>query len=356
MSDSEPVAKPVSLEDLIALNDEIASLVRAGVPLEMGMAGLGTSLTGNLSKLTDRLAQQMRNGSSLMEAFESQKEAIPPIYRAVVETGIKAGRLPEALESLTRFAQSVLDLRRRIGLAFMYPGLVLLLAYVMFVVFMIFMVPRLDAAFATLNLPVEDWLSVLNWISQSVPVWGAALPILMMLFYYWWKTTARAMLAPSTASGLSRIGIPGTGRIITNYHLANFAEILSMLVDHEIPLHKAMTLAADSTGDLRIVTGARRIADELQSGKSLAESFPRTSVFPSFMRWMMSNGEKQGTLAAVLRQVTDIYRRRALHQSEWFKLILPIVLVVVVGGGATAVYALTLFLPLSQLLNNLSIG
>ncbi len=348
--------KPVSLEDLIALNDEIASLVRAGVPLELGIEGVGSGLSGNLGRITDLLSNQMRNGSSLSEALEAQKDAIPPIYRAVVETGIKAGRLPEALESLTRFAQSVLDLRRRIGLAFIYPAMVLLLAYVLIVAFMLFMVPQLDAAYASLHLPAQWWLTILHQLSETVPFWAAVLPILMVVFYIWWQATARSMFAPSVAAGKSLIGLPGMGRIIANYHLANFAEVLAMLVDHEVPLHDAMTLAADSTGDLKLVRGVHSISSDLQSGKSLADSFPSTTAFPSFMRWMMSNGEKQGTLATVLRQVTDIYRRRAVHQSEWFKLVLPIVLVVVIGGGATFVYAMTLFFPLSQLLRSLSVG
>ena len=63
-----PKTKQIALEDLIALNDEIASLVRAGVPLELGLSGFASSVSGRLRRLTDGLAERMKAGASLSAA------------------------------------------------------------------------------------------------------------------------------------------------------------------------------------------------------------------------------------------------------------------------------------------------
>lgn len=114
-------AKPLNLQDLALLNQEIAALVRAGVPLEAGLVMAGQSGSGAQEVLMLRLAQQLREGQSFAEALQSVGGDLPKLYRAVVEAGARTGRLPDALESLATFAQQTLQLRRRIDLALMYP-------------------------------------------------------------------------------------------------------------------------------------------------------------------------------------------------------------------------------------------
>src|SRR3954454_9198412 len=110
----------IALEDLIALNDEIAALVRAGVPLERGLLDVGGELRGRLRAIATGLGERMGRGESLPQALEAEGERIPRVYRAVVQAGLRTGRLAVALEGLARLARRVADLRRVVGLALIY--------------------------------------------------------------------------------------------------------------------------------------------------------------------------------------------------------------------------------------------
>ena len=67
----------MTLEDVIALNDEIAALVRAGVPLETGLAQLQGDLPRGLRQVTAMLAERTARGESLAEAIRTTlKKAI----------------------------------------------------------------------------------------------------------------------------------------------------------------------------------------------------------------------------------------------------------------------------------------
>src|SRR3954469_24336539 len=127
----------IGLEDLIALNDEIAALVRAGVPLERGLLDVGGDLRGRLRAIATALGERMSRGASLPQALEAEGERIPRVYRAVVEAGLRTGRLAVALEGLARFARGVAELRRVVGLALIYPLLVMVVAYTLFVGFVV---------------------------------------------------------------------------------------------------------------------------------------------------------------------------------------------------------------------------
>ena len=111
------------LDDLILLNREIAALVKAGVPLELGLRGLAGSVGTRLGQLSERLSKRLAMGQSLPDALAEEGPAVSPVYTAVMEAGLASGRLPEALESMAVSGQVLQETRRRVWLAILYPAL-----------------------------------------------------------------------------------------------------------------------------------------------------------------------------------------------------------------------------------------
>ncbi len=329
-----------SLEDLIALNDEMAALIRAGIPLELG---LDPSFSKRLGGLTQRLRDRMEQGKSLPEALSDEDEHVPPIYRAIVEAGLKAGRLPEALESLSEFSQALLELKQRIALAFVYPAIVLGVAYGLFVAFVAAVVPRLEDVYRQLQLPQHEWMSLLRGLHEMVHIWGPGVFLAACVLMLW------------KGRSLSGNRAPWMWSIVANFHRASFAGMLALLVKHQLPLPEALRLAGGASSGRRIRKTADELADDVQSGNTLAQSLSTRRAFPPFMRWMISNGEKQGALGATLHQASDIYRHRALNGAQSLKIVLPILLTVLLGGGVVLIYGLALFVPLSDFLLDLTL-
>ena len=112
-------------------------------------------------------------------------------------------------------------------------------------------------------------------------------------------------------------------------------------------------LAAEASGDGTLRRVASRISDGVRAGHSLADCLAVGRELPPFISWMLICGERQGTLIATLRQVSDVLRQRAASDSDWLRVLLPTVLVVGVGGTAVMAYALAVFVPMSQLLRAL---
>src|SRR3954453_21823105 len=104
-----PTMETLSLDHLVALNDEIAALVRTGLPLERGLRLAGGGLPGRLRGTMTVLADGMSRGASLPAALEAERERLPRIYRAVVEAGLRSGRLSGALEGLAGFVRTYID-------------------------------------------------------------------------------------------------------------------------------------------------------------------------------------------------------------------------------------------------------
>jgi general secretion pathway protein F len=355
-------ARPVTLDDLIVLNDEIASLVRCGVPLELGLVGLGSTLTGRLGRLTRRLARHLEAGTSLSDALAAESRSMPAVYRAVVEAGLRSGRLAESLSSFGGMAQSVQDLREQIGMALFYPTIVVLLGYALFVGFIVRILPVLEETYESMQLRAAAWLEWFHPLRDTVGWWGPAVPALLVLIVIWWRLTSRGALSAGAQSWWLTLAImpwrwfPGIARILENFHRASMAHILRVMIEQEVPLPDALALAGEATGNSRLARASRSLAASVRAGRSLsdalAEPVSRQNL-PAFLIWMMNAGGQQASLTASLNQLAEVYRRRALFQAEWVRVVLPVTAVIVVGGSVTLAYALTLFLPLTQLLADL---
>jgi general secretion pathway protein F len=72
------------------------------------------------------------------------------------------------------------------------------------------------------------------------------------------------------------------------------------------------------------------------------------------LRWVLATGQEQGSLVEALQNLTDLYRKRAKFQAEKLYVFLPTVLLIVIGASATMLYGLAIFLPVVNLLKQLT--
>src|SRR5881392_1032355 len=99
-------------DDLIALNEEIAGMARAGLPLDQGLAAISREMgRGRLQQVTAALARDLRAGQTLPQALERQAGRVPPFYAGLVAAGVRTGRISEVLATLTVYARSLVNLR-----------------------------------------------------------------------------------------------------------------------------------------------------------------------------------------------------------------------------------------------------
>jgi general secretion pathway protein F len=359
MSQGELDPRPpgsITIDQLLALNTEIAALVRAGVPLERGLVVAGRDVRGRLGRIATALSRRLSRGESLPEALEGEAQAIPPLYRSVVEAGARSGRLSIALEGMARYVRGYSEARAAIGLALWYPVLVLSLAYVLFVGLVSIAVPRFVEGFGSLGLYVAASLRWLSWIGESASYWWPVGPILLAMFFFAWVRSGAAARFGARSWNWLRL-FPWMRSILANYETANFAELLGLLLEHRVPYPSAIVLAAQSTGNPRMTRGARQVAAAVARGESAATALGTIDrgTFLPMMRWVLATGQEQGSLVTALHNLADVYRKRAQYQSDKLAVFLPTILMIGIGASATIFYGLALFIPLANMLRELTL-
>jgi type II secretory pathway component PulF len=355
LAQSEPL-KPgaITLDQLVALNDEIAALVRAGVPLEPALAELGRDLPGRLGRIATMLAERTSRGESLTEVLSEGSAHLPPVYRAVVEAGSRAGRLPAALEALAGSIRRVAETRRGVAAAALYPLLVVMLAWGLFAFFASFTARHLADAFKAFNVGGRGFFSWLANCGEWAVYWGPAVPVIVVvLAAAWWYWSGRAAIAEPRWAGRLFGWFPWTGRLLRWSQAATFAEVLALLVENRVPLDEGIVLAAEASGDRRMLEAARGMAAALGRGQKLDFRGPDGKRFPPLLSWLMITAQRDGALLSALQHAAETYHRRAQHQADLARVFLPVVLTIAIGGSVTLLYVLTLFIPYTSMLRAL---
>ncbi len=345
-------AAAIGLDDLIALNDEIRALARAGLPLETGLLGFGVEAPGRLGSLARSLGARLERGETLPQALKAEGPEMPATYRAVVEAGLRSGRLAEALEDLAEYARDYADLRRSIGLAFLYPLLVLLFGWGLFIAFVLMLLPRILDAFRTFEVPTPVLARAMASLGSSVWLWGPIVPILAAWAVAWWVWSGRARVLRS--GGISR-WVPWLGGVMSDWRASNFSGWLALLLEHGVPLPESVELAGESSGDPRVQEAAIAVAEAARNGESAGLSRGiDTSALPPLLLWLIRTGERQNALVPALRHASAFYRRRAWNRAETLRTMLPALLLLGIGGLAALGYVVALVSPWAGLLRSLS--
>jgi type II secretory pathway component PulF len=339
----------VSLEQLIALSDEMSALVRSGVPLDRGLVLAGGELRGRAGALASRLGERLERGEGLDAALSADGRAVPVFYRAVIEAGVRTGRLSTALEGLAAYGRSLAETRRAIGLALLYPLMVVLLAYGLFIGFIVFIAPRLSSAFATFHLTQIRSLAAFEWFGEHLVYWVPILPVILIILSVAWLRSGRAAtLRPGRLSGLLRL-VPGLRSMLALAQTADFADLLSLMIENGVPLDQGVDLAAEAAGAPALRNAAAEIAEGVRRGDALTTLAAQQRGLPPMLAWVLATTAARGPLASALRHTAATYRRRAARRAEAMLTLLPTILICVVGFSAAAVYAASVFQPVITL-------
>ncbi|MEX1039373.1 MAG: type II secretion system F family protein [Pirellulaceae bacterium] len=330
-----------TLDDFLALNDEILALSRAGIPLDRNLRSAARQIRGRRGDLLEKMSARLAQGASLDQVVAETKE-LPPIYRAVVEAGLRSGDLTAALEDVAGVARRMQDVRISYLLAIIYPSIVLMVAGAA-----IFVVGR--PVIRVMVMIIQDELRVpashpLNWGTQlfqdASPLLSLLCPLGVLLLV---GTIAVLMLTQrALLPGGSLIAwVPGLRGVAKFGKQAVWLDVMALLVRRQVPLAEAARLAAASTGDSVWIRATNEWATRLERGE---RSDPPPMV-PGFGRWLLGGQSDPRTLAKWLRIAAETAHREASRKSDWIRARLTLYLGLGLGGMVVGMFAMAMILP-----------
>ena len=333
----QPASHRLTLDDLSALCDEIAALMRAGVPLETALGQRAGDLPLRLSWVAGDLSARLSAGQSLEEALRSDANAFPPIFTALVAAGARTGRMPEALAGLTATARALADLRQSVMAAMAYPMTVALVAYGALAFLATALIPSLARILTDFQLAPPSWMNLASWLGRQESIWWYVPPLALAAFAFWWwyRSAQGEILAGRGAWTV--LWLRPARQMLRDARWSAFSDLMALMVEHDVPLGEALRLASAAGGDKRLVAADNALAAEIERGGVAADAAVQLEGLPPLVRIALSAPQWRTPLAANLRAVAEHYRRGASERAYWLRTFLPGILTLALGGTTVAV-------------------
>ncbi len=345
-----PFARPVSAKELAVFTRQLATLLRAGMPLLRGLEVLARQeRKPAFQRVMAALAEAIKSGGTLSEAMAQHPKVFDRLYVNMVRAGEAGGVLDVVLDRLARFQEKSLQLRGKVTAAMLYPLIVMGVAVLILIGLLVFVVPKFKQIFADLlkgaPLPplTQAVLTVSEAVRQHFLVLIGVAVALWIAFRFFRGTPAGARLLDTLA-----VRVPLFGSLVLKAIIARFGRTLGTLLSSGVPILPALLITRDTCGNSRVAGAITEVHDRVKEGAPVARPLEATRVFPPMVTSMIDVGEHTGQLPDMLGKVADIYEEEVDNAvaglSSLIEPLLILFLALVVG---TIVIAL--FLPIVRI-------
>ncbi|MCA8954742.1 MAG: type II secretion system F family protein [Planctomycetes bacterium] len=284
-------------------HSNLAGMCRAGVPLPRALRLSSHDLNRSpLGQAALRMAAEVEQGTNLAEAYARQRPSLPPLYQAMVEVGLASGDLPAVLDDVALHAAERARIAHRLRSVTFYPLLSALLVLAIGVALAVSFEPLRQLGDSLPGMAMSRHGKWASWI--ALVLLGAG--VLGVVGFAWMRNPLDGGVA---LRGL-RFGLPLIGELRACAAKAGFAGTMGMLLARQMPLQRALTLAAAATDDQRVAQQVEVMRSRAESGESLVESLRAGDLISPVMLCFVEAGESGGGAARALADVSAIYRNR----------------------------------------------
>ena len=335
--------KSIKQKDLAVFTRQLATMMRAGVPLLQSFDIVARGSTNpRLTRLLNDIRQDVETGTSLSSAFRKHPMYFDALYCNLVEAGESGGILEALLDRLAIYQEKTVALKNKIKSALTYPIAVLTVAFVVVAVIMIFVVPAFKEVFTSFgaDLPAPT-LMVIALSEFFVGYWWAIFGGLGGGIYFFLQSWKRSVKMQHTMDRLL-LKIPVFGDLLYKSAVARWTRTLSTMFAAGVPLVEALDSVGGASGNAVFAEATEKIQRDVSTGAALTTSMQSTGIFPTMVLQMASIGEESGSLDHMLAKSAEFYEDEVDEAVKALSSLMePFIIVIlgtIIGGIVVAMY------------------
>jgi len=343
-----PKRRRVPTREFLIFNQELATLLKAGMPLVQSLDILRRRVSHVVFKgVLDDVYERVRGGNSLSEAFDAHGNLFPGVYTASLMAGEKSGNLEQVIRRYVTYVKVVSSVRRKTISALVYPAILLLLSCIVVAVIVLRVVPEFASFYAMnqeeLPLSTRMLVSISNF---ALAYFGLLVLTILLTVAAGWAWLRR----PGHRERVDRwlLEVPALGPIARKFSTSQAARTLATLLGGGIPLVNAIDVSARSIQNQYLAKQLQLASQQVREGRALAMAMDESGAFPDVAIKMVEVGESTGALQEMLNSLADFFDEEIdTSLGRFVTLIEPTLLVIM--GIVIAGLLLSLYMPLFQM-------
>jgi general secretion pathway protein F len=331
----------VRKSEVAAFTRQLATLLRAGIPLAEGMAALFEQVENpKLQSIVGEVRTAVNEGSSLADALAKHPAVFDDLFVSMVRAGEIAGNLDEVLGRLAEFMESSARLRSKVQGAMIYPFLMIIVGVVIMGILMVAVVPKITLIFEQQDMALPWNTELLIVLSDLVIGYWWLLGILTGAGAYAFRRWSRTPAGKTRWHGMI-LKLPLFGPLLRQVAVARFTRTMSTMLSAGVPMLRALETSKDILGNVVLVDVVERARTAVSEGESLAVSLRRSGHFPPAVTHMIAVGERAGELETMLLRVSDAFDAEVeMKLGRLTALLEPLMLIFMAVGVGFVIFSI----------------
>ncbi len=342
------VRRNVPMREFLVFNQELATLLKAGMPLVQSLDILRSRVDHpTFRPVLDEVYEKVRAGTALSDAFSAHGAMFPPAYGASLLAGEKSGSLDGVLRRYVSYMKLIGGVKRRTMAALIYPAVLVVVAMVVVAIIVLKVIPEFAAFYdsfgAELPLVTRIIVTSATFARTHILLLTGAAILIGAAGWSWVRQAGQRAIVDR-----SILRVPWAGSTVRRFATSQLARTLSTLLGGGLPLVNAIDIASRSMGNRFLSAEMREVGQRVREGEAFSAAVAARGQFPDVFVKMAEVGESTGALQEMMVSLADFYDEEIEAElGRFVSLVEPVLLIIM--GLVIASLLLALYMPLFQL-------
>ncbi|WDP90750.1 MAG: type II secretion system F family protein [Desulfobacter sp.] len=336
-------SRKIKPKEIYSFNQEFLTLIKAGLPVVSILTGIIEKLKpGYLLEVLTAIRDDIKEGSSLSDAFGKYEDTFTPLYIAMLRAGEAGGDVPEAVSAYLKHFEREQNIRHKIKAASTYPVILVICSVAVVFFLLTYIVPSITGSLIESDEGLPFLTSVLLSFSGFVKSYAILIIAMIMacasgVVIYLKKSDKGRLLFDRYV-----LKFPFFGNLLIIYTVGLFSSSLSAILKGGIPLDRSLHVAKGLIKNKYMQKTLDHVIGSIQKGNTFADSLQEAGIFPDMAIRMITAGEASGNLEEVLMEAAKFYERdvesRLTVITSAIEPALMVIMGIVIGFILLAVY------------------
>jgi MSHA biogenesis protein MshG len=340
--------KKITSMDVQLFSRQIYTLLKSGVPIMRGLAGLQESaINKSFGKVIKDLRESLDSGRELSTAMARHPAVFNTFYLSMVRVGEMTGRLEEVFLRLFDHLEFDRDMRERVKTALRYPSFVMIAMAIAMVIVNMAVIPQFAKVFKSFNAELPLMTRILLATSDFTVTYWPALTAMVagaVAGFRSWVATPKGRMAWDRY----KLRLPIAGKIIHKATMARFARSFALSTRSGVPIVQALTVVSQTADNAYLSSRIEQMRDGVERGESILRTANAANVFTPIVLQMIAVGEESGSLDDLMDEIAQMYEREVDYELKTLSSQIEPILITFLGV-MVLVLALGIFLPIWDL-------
>ncbi len=293
----------LSNEELSVLCEQVALVLRAGLPVHDGVEALSENYKGTrFEKGFNTLTITVMETGSLTTGF---KEAglFPDYLISMTEIGEKTGELDSVMEELSAYYEREAANRRSIKSALFYPLLLIVMMALIISVLVTQVLPIFENVYGSFDSGSSaGWMNIAVTFGKVTLITAGVLLLLVIILLVVIKLDGSQKVLQWLQNAFKPLR-----RLEQKLSAARFASTLGMMLRSGFPLEESMELIENLFTNKRLRQRVNQCRQKMDEGISFPDAVGETGIFEPLHCRMISVGFRAGQTDRVMSKLAVLY-------------------------------------------------